>query len=207
MTETNVTNTIKCVVNHSDAIFPTKAHPSDIGYDLTAISVFKKVSDSVTLFDTGLCVCPPSGYYTEILPRSSISKTGYMLANSVGVIDPGFLGNLLIALIKVDKSAPDLELPFTRCQLVLRKAEVSEMIEVKSLDDTERGSGGFGSTDKEISKEDLLKKVSKSLSEIILESGDKEDGLEPEDDKTENPEWWIKMSNREKKEVLDKELR
>lgn len=139
---------IKVVFDDEKAVFPTKAHPSDIGYDLTAIDIFKKISGRITMFETGIRVSPPAGYYLEILPRSSLSKTGYMLANSVGTIDPDFTGTLKIALIKVDESLPDLELPFTRCQLVMRKAECSEMVEVNSLEKTVRGAGGFGSSDK-----------------------------------------------------------
>lgn len=138
---------IKVVLEDTSAVFPTKAHPSDIGYDITAIGVFKKINDQVTLFETGIRVCPPDGYYVEILPRSSMSKTGYMLANSVGTIDPSYTGTLKIALIKVSDSFPDIELPFTRCQLVLRKAEYATMEQVDSIEDTVRGEGGFGSSD------------------------------------------------------------
>lgn len=123
---------IKYVIEDERAVVPTKAHPSDIGYDLTAIDIFKKISEQTILFETGIRVSPPPGYYIEILPRSSISKTGYILANSVGVIDPNYTGTLKIALTKVDKTKPDLELPFNRCQIVLRKAEISEMVRVDS---------------------------------------------------------------------------
>lgn len=150
MEEKTSTNCIKVVLDDKDAIFPTKAHPSDIGYDLTAIGIFKKVSNRITMFETGVKVCPPNGYYLEILPRSSMSKTGYMLANSVGTVDPDYTGTLKIALIKVDDTLPDIELPFTRCQLVLRKAEVSEMVKVNSIENTVRGDGGFGSTDNKL---------------------------------------------------------
>jgi dUTP pyrophosphatase len=119
-----------------------------VGFDLTAISVVKKLTEKTTLYDTGLVVKPPAGYYTEILPRSSLSKTGYVLANSVGIIDPDYRGTLMIALTKVDDSMPDLELPFMKCQLVLRKCSYFNMIEAEELDDTTRGAGGFGSTDK-----------------------------------------------------------
>ena len=138
---------IKYVVHDDRAVIPTRAHPSDIGYDLTAIDVFKSISDRITLFETGIAVSPPEGYYLEILPRSSMSKTGYMLANSVGTIDPSYTGTLKIALIKVDDNMPDIKLPFRRCQLVMRKAEYGGLKEVESLLSTERGSGGFGSTD------------------------------------------------------------
>jgi dUTP pyrophosphatase len=139
---------IKFVIDGYGAIAPTKAHPLDIGYDLTAISVYKKISQKITLFETGIKVCPPEGYYLEILPRSSITKTGYMLANSVGTIDPTYTGTLKIALVKVDYNLPDITLPFTKCQLVLRKAEQADMLQVFGLEETVRGEGGFGSTDK-----------------------------------------------------------
>jgi len=131
-----------------NAVIPTKGTPLAIGYDLTAISIAKKLTSRTTLYDTGIKVQPPCGYYTEILPRSSLSKTGYVLSNSVGTIDPDYTGRLLIALTKVDDSCPDLELPFTRCQLILRRAEFFNVCETKELEQTVRGDGGFGSTDK-----------------------------------------------------------
>lgn len=140
--------TIKCVISDVRAVTPTKAHPSDIGYDLTVIDVFKKISDRITLFETGIAVTPPSGYYIEIVPRSSLSKTGYMLANSVGTIDPDYTGTLKVALIKVDSDMKDIELPFTRCQMILRKAEYADLECVETLNSTKRGDGGFGSSDK-----------------------------------------------------------
>lgn len=136
------------VLDDPRAVVPTKGTQYSIGYDLTAISVVKKLSDRTTLYDTGIKIQPPCGYYTEILPRSSLSKTGYVLSNSVGTIDPDYTGRLLIALTKVDDSCPDLELPFTRCQLVLRKAEYYNMCETARIEDTVRGQGGFGSTDR-----------------------------------------------------------
>ena len=139
---------IKFVMDDENAVVPTKAHPSDIGYDLTAIGIFKQISNKITLFETGIRVSPPSGYYIEILPRSSMSKTGYMLANSVGIIDPQYTGTLKIALIKIDDDLPDIKLPFTRCQLILRKAEYANMELVDTIENTIRGDGGFGSSDK-----------------------------------------------------------
>jgi deoxyuridine 5'-triphosphate nucleotidohydrolase len=139
-------NFIKYVLKDNRAVVPTKAHPTDIGYDLTAIDVYKKISKRVTLFETGIAMSSPSGYYIEIIPRSSISKTGYMIANSIGIIDPDYNGTLKIALIKLDDDMPDIKLPFTRCQIVLRKAEYADMKQVTSLTDTVRSNGGFGST-------------------------------------------------------------
>jgi dUTP pyrophosphatase len=137
---------ILCVIKDPRAKIPTRATPRDIGLDLVAIDIAKTLPNGVVLFDTGLAVSPPDGYYLEILPRSSISKTGWMLANSVGTIDPEYTGNLMIALVRVVPSAPDLVPPFCCCQLVLRKAEYAGVRVVDSLASTVRGDGGFGST-------------------------------------------------------------
>ena len=86
-------HTVQFVKTHPDAVVPTRAHPSDIGYDLVAISLWKKLSDQTEIYETGIAVVPPPGTYVEILPRSSVTKTGYMLANSVGIIDPHYTGS------------------------------------------------------------------------------------------------------------------
>lgn len=140
---------IKIKKVNENAVIPSRVHDDDVGYDLTAISVHKEYKNGAVLFDTGLQVKPPKGYYIEIVPRSSISKTGWILANSVGTIDPNYRGNLYIALLKVKENAPDFELPFTKCQMVLRKVITPPLVVVENLDETKRGSGGFGSTDKE----------------------------------------------------------
>ena len=139
---------IKCVKKHPDAVLPSKAHESDIGWDLVAIKEHKVIHKDIIMYDTGIIVIPPKGYYLEILPRSSISKTGWMLSNNVGTIDPDYRGNLYIVLTRVVKNMPNIDLPFCKCQLVLRKIHKSSIIEVTELDidGTERGEGGFGST-------------------------------------------------------------
>jgi dUTP pyrophosphatase len=139
---------IKFIKTNKLSVTPTKAYSSDVGYDLTVFEVYKKISDKTTIYNTGIIVIPPDGYYTKIVPRSSISKTGYILSNNVGIIDSTYTGNLLIALTKVDDSMPDLKCPFTRCQLILEKCIYSEMIEVSEIPKTKRSNGGFGSTDK-----------------------------------------------------------
>jgi dUTP pyrophosphatase len=127
---------------------PSHAIEGDVGIDLTAISLFKKIGSNTFMFETDIAIQPPVGYYTEIVPRSSIIKTGYMLSNSIGVIDSGFRGSVKIVLTKVDPTMPDLVPPFTVCQLILRKAYTINTIRVESLPETERGSNGFGSTSK-----------------------------------------------------------
>ena len=133
------------------AVVPSKVYHDDVGYDLTIIDTFKVVSPLVTMYETGIAVKPPPGHYIEIVPRSSFSKSGYVLANSVGIVDPQYRGTLKVALLKVDPKAPAIELPFRGFQLIIRQ-NVCEypVIVVSELDNTERNAGGFGSTDKKL---------------------------------------------------------
>ena len=140
--------TIKFKKTLENAQIPVQATQDDVGYDLTAVEFVKRLGDNTYMYDTGICVQPPPGYYTEIVPRSSIVKTGYILSNSIGVIDPHYRGSLKICFTKVDKSLPDLEVPFTKCQLLVKKAEYAVFEEVDhDFESTARGDGGFGSTD------------------------------------------------------------
>lgn len=145
------TPTLKVQRVHPDAIVPAKAHETDAGYDLTAIALHKQVNSVVALYDTGLKVVIDPGYYIEIVPRSSIIKSGYMLANSIGIIDNDYRGNLYVALAKIAPEAPPLTLPSKAFQLIIRKQyDAASVVEVNDIDVTEtvRGTGGFGSTDK-----------------------------------------------------------
>lgn len=132
------------------AVFPTKARPSDVGLDLTIIKKVKDMTNNVTLYDTCVRVQCPHGMYAEVVPRSSLSKSGYMLANSVGIIDPSYTGNIMIALAKIDPTAPDITLPFRCCQLIFRKQEYVNLIDMTNSDhdiiETSRSAGGFGSS-------------------------------------------------------------
>lgn len=155
-----------------EAILPEKAHDSDVGYDLYAVDYELKVEDygvgsehvQVKLY-TGISVTPPEGYYFEIMPRSSVSKTPLMLANSVGIVDPEYTGELIVKLNFVSSFKHDhygvlgryhdylqnfldpKKGKLWKCaQLVLRKKESCEWEVVDNLGETQRGDGGFGST-------------------------------------------------------------
>lgn len=128
-----------------NAVFPSKIRVSDSGYDLTIVDIWKTVGN-VIFYDTGIRVKPPFGYFFMVVPRSSLSKTGYILVNSVGIIDRSYTGSIKVALQKVNESMPDLELPARLVQLIPIPAVHIEPIYVDSLEETSRGEGGFGST-------------------------------------------------------------
>lgn len=133
-----------CLENNL-AVLPTKKI-IDVGYDLTVVSVAKQLTNLTTMYETYVSLNIPLGYYVELVPRSSLSKTGYMLANSVGIIDPGFTGSVKVPLIKVDPSAPDLQLPARVAQLILKQYIISDSYQTNKLVQSSRGDGGFGST-------------------------------------------------------------
>lgn len=145
--DTKVIQTINVYKTCDMAILPSKCRESDAGYDLTIISEIKKFNRITTLYDTGIKLDIPNGYYVEVFPRSSLSKSGYMLANSVGIIDQGYKGNIMIALTKICQESDDIVLPFKCCQMILKKQIYSKIKETrKELEITERNIGGFGST-------------------------------------------------------------
>jgi deoxyuridine 5'-triphosphate nucleotidohydrolase len=130
-----------------NAVAPSKEFASDSGFDLTLLERTKQ-HGTVEFFRTGIRVQPAFGWYFDVVPRSSISKTGYMLANSVGIIDRAYVGEILVPLVKIDPHAPDLQLPARLVQMIPRQIIAAELIEVEELESTARGAGGFGSTNK-----------------------------------------------------------
>jgi dUTP pyrophosphatase len=131
-----------------NGVLPTRAHPTDTGYDVTLVS--KKPYNwgpNIEVYGTDIYLqTTTSDYYFEIVPRSSIVKTPYMLANSVGIIDVSYTGELLVVLRKMDTEAPGLTLPAKIVQLIPRaRLEVNFILKME-LQETDRSDGGFGST-------------------------------------------------------------
>lgn len=127
------------------AVLPAKVRVSDSGYDLVLIAERKRVG-RVVLYGTGLAVEPPTGWYFDVVARSSLIKTGYLVANSVGVIDRAYRGEILVPLLKVDAESPDLPLPARAVQLVPRPIVHFAVEDSQTLSTTERGALGFGSS-------------------------------------------------------------
>jgi deoxyuridine 5'-triphosphate nucleotidohydrolase len=148
--------TIKVFKVDERAVAPSKSRYSDSGYDLTIISEYKRLTSNTVIYDTGIQLEIPNGYYVEIVPRSSISRSGYMLANNVGIIDQGYRGNLYIALTKINGETPELSMPWKCCQMIVKKQVYSRLEVVATsvatlgaaaaIETSSRGTGAFGST-------------------------------------------------------------
>lgn len=129
------------------AVTPSYAKPGDAGLDLVAIDCYKNHDYGFIEYGTGLSIEIPEGYVGLIFPRSSISKTPHTLANSVGVIDSGYRGEIKLRM-RYQDDKEDMEYGFGDKvgQLVIIPFPKIELEESQELSETERGNGGFGST-------------------------------------------------------------
>lgn len=137
------------------AVIPTYAKPGDAGLDLTAISKSFEQLDAgsrMLTYGTGLAIEIPEGHVGLIFPRSSISKTSLDLANSVGVIDSGYRGEIKFKFRIDSGSRPTKSSTYNEGdrigQLVIVPYPQIELEEVGQLASSDRGDGGFGSSGK-----------------------------------------------------------
>lgn len=96
-------------------------------------------------YGTGLSFEIPEGYYMDIRPRSSVSNTGLILSNSAGILDSGYRGELKFRFKWVPETAK-YNVGDRIGQIMIKPYPFIEWVEVKELSKTERGEGGFGST-------------------------------------------------------------
>ncbi len=135
------------------AVIPAFAKRGDAGLDLTAISRSIDEHDNF-VYKTGIAVEIPEGYVGLLFPRSSNSKQDLLLANSVGVIDSGYRGEIIFKYkfiirngLKISEHSK-YDIGERIGQLVIVKLPKVNIIEVSELSTSERGEGGFGSTGK-----------------------------------------------------------
>jgi dUTP pyrophosphatase len=136
---------------NENAVIPTHGSDAAAGYDLYSC-LDKSISippHETVKIGTGLAMSIPNNCWGAIYPRSGISsKLGLRPANCVGVIDPDYRGEIIVA-IHNDSHAYQIIYPGDRiAQFILRERFLCDWEEVEELDDTERGDGGFGSTGK-----------------------------------------------------------
>ena len=134
---------------HPDAVLPTYGKLGDAGMDLTAVSIVSETAYQI-VYDTGIAVEIPEGFVGLVFPRSSIRKTDLVLANSVGVIDSGYRGSIQATFLKINNPNhirnEDYKVGDRIVQLMIIPHPFIEFKEVTELSNTERGTGGHGST-------------------------------------------------------------
>jgi dUTP pyrophosphatase len=153
------------------AVMPTKAHPTDAGFDMVAVT--KVATDKYIEFGTGLAIEIPVGYVGFVFANSRVSKYDLDLANAVAVIDSGYTGEIRLRYkhtiqpqtafkavktkyFDLTKDIEPVPILFTPKefnvgdvvgQLIILPIPSIEFNEVTELTETERGDGGFGSTE------------------------------------------------------------
>lgn len=145
----NMNVVVKFLKLHADAIIPKLAHKDDACMDLYGVRYELFEDGNLTVF-TGLACEIPVGYCMLLYPRSSISKTKFRLTNSVGVVDAGYRGEIMLKF-KDDSGSKVLSaMDLSKAVAQFRIVPVLDVkcVEVDELSDSERGTGGFGSTDK-----------------------------------------------------------
>ncbi len=137
------------IVNKSGNPMPAYATLGSAGLDLRA-----NLSEDVVITPLGRAIIPtgiymalPVGYEAQIRPRSGLAaKSGITVLNSPGTIDSDYRGEICAILINLSDQPFTIHNGDRVCQMVIAKYESADIEEVSSLDETERGAGGFGHT-------------------------------------------------------------
>ena len=131
-----------------DVELPRDAYPGDAGLDLRSNADLVLEPFERKLIPTGLAIAIPEGYAGFVQPRSGLAlKQGLSFPNTPGLIDSHYRGELKVVAINLDPQNPILINKGDRiAQLVIQEVPVVNLVEVKELDETDRGSGGFGSS-------------------------------------------------------------
>jgi dUTP pyrophosphatase len=126
---------------------PTFAHPGDAGADLVAAEALTIEPGHRAIVSTGLSMAIPEGHGGFVLPRSGLAvRTGVIVLNAPGLIDAGYRGEVKVALINHGEEPFEVRVGDRIAQLVVIAVEAPEFTQVDTLETTQRGSGGFGST-------------------------------------------------------------
>ena len=130
-----------------EAKLPTKAHEDDAGWDLYSLYDYVINPHETVKVDTGLNFQLPEGTFGAIYARSGLAtKQGLRPANCVGICDAGYRNNYIVPLYNDSDEVRIIHKYDRIAQLIIQPFIQSELTEVDNLNETDRGSGGFGSS-------------------------------------------------------------
>lgn len=131
----------------AQARLPARAHPDDAGADLHAAEALTIPVGERRDVGTGLALAIPAGLGGFVQARSGLAfRHGIMVTNSPGLIDAGYRGELRVSLFNSGSEDFAVAVGDRIAQLVVQRVEIPEYVSVETLENTQRGSGGFGST-------------------------------------------------------------
>lgn len=134
------------------ATVPNRGSEQAAGLDLAACLPSDEPSltldpGQIAVVPTGLAIAIPDSYEGQVRPRSGLAtKRGITVPNAPGTIDADYRGELRVALINLSKEPQTIEHGDRIAQLVIAPVAMCEVVVVEDLDETVRGTGGFGST-------------------------------------------------------------
>ena len=137
------------IINKSKHPLPAYATELSAGMDIRANLSEPMALEPLQrcLVPTGLYIALPAGFEAQIRPRSGLAiKKGISVLNSPGTIDADYRGEICIILVNLSSETFMIEDGERIAQMVIAKHENAEFIEVETLDETERGAGGYGHT-------------------------------------------------------------
>jgi dUTP pyrophosphatase len=141
---------VKVVKTEENAILPKYQTSGAAGFDFHSLNSVNIPAGSTIKLRTGIAMQIPEGYELQIRPRSGVSaKTKIRIANAPGTIDSDYTGEIMIIIDNISQNQADsfrINQGDRIAQGVLKQVERAEFEVVGELDDTDRGSGGFGST-------------------------------------------------------------
>jgi dUTP pyrophosphatase len=128
-----------------NAVIPVRQSPLAAGYDLSSTENTTVPSGGTVLVKTGLSIACPPGTYGRVAPRSGLAYK-HSIDVGAGVIDADYRGEVGVILFNFGQKDFEIKEGDRIAQLVLEKIALADVEEVQDLDETLRGSGGFGST-------------------------------------------------------------
>ena len=137
------------IINSSGNPLPAYETEGSAGMDLRAALDEPVVLAPLqrAMIPTGLRIALPQGYECQIRPRSGLAaKHGITVLNSPGTIDADYRGEIKVILVNLSNEPFTINPGERVCQMVISRYSRAEWVQVETLDETERGSGGFGHT-------------------------------------------------------------
>ncbi len=133
-----------------DAVTPTYAHDGDAGMDLCATRDVTLRPGESAMVGSGIAIQLPRGFAGFVHARSGLGSKGLVIKHSTGVIDSGYRDEIKLVLFNNNPITSDRVFHVKKgdrvAQLVIQHVACATMVEAESLEDTERGTGGFGSS-------------------------------------------------------------
>ena len=139
-----MTNLKVCILQQ-DGKLPTRATGGSAGYDLYSPETVIIDKNSDLLLKLKISIALPTGHYAQIWPRSGLDSK-HRITTGAGIIDEDYRGELCVLLRNLSEKSFTINKGDRVAQLIIMKYEELVVISVGTLDETERGTGGFGST-------------------------------------------------------------